>query len=513
MNRLKSTNHSRFLTGIFALIWGISFLFSGGHSYSIDEETYLANLRALLRGSRTIPKLSGIGHSYVTVPDKMGVATSFYGIGTSVFNFPGYVIGKALSFIVSSEWRELMFRIFYFGTNSVALAATGTILGRICLQLGSTRRFATYLAIAYSTGTYALAHSKTGFAEPLTAMFIVLSVSLLLDIRIPRAFHTSAQFGIGCCLGFAVMMRASAILFVPAFLIAVVWRSRTIRSVSIVVSGLAIPAIVVMLNNWWRFGSISDTGYPPLKYDTPVLEGIFGLLASPGKGLFFFAPLALYAVSKVFRAWAIDRELTLIVVWGLLSNIWLFSRFEIWSGDNAYGPRYMGIVLPLMLVLLCVVGKELRPRNIILPWLVGLTLTLGGAFTYFNAVYYKYVPDLIAYTGESAKSPDGSINWTEIRQTVNFVPRYSQIYTHSESIDDSLGNFVSSLRADKKIQIFEGGIAGQLSWYSAETRLDTWWATWVVVGAPKWVLALVLAPLCSVLWGLRTIRETLKLEV
>jgi hypothetical protein len=309
------------------------------------------------------------------------------------------------------------------------------------------------------------------------------------------------------------MMRASAVLFVPAFLVAVVARTRTLKAPAFVACGLSLPALIVIVNNWWRFGSIFDTGYPALRYDTPWWEGVFGLLASPGKGLFLYAPLALYAVSKAARAWTLDRELTFIVMWGLCANLWLFSRFEIWSGDNAYGPRYMGIVLPLLLVLICVVARELRPSCLVLPWLAGVLLTFGGVLTYVNAVYYKYSPALIEFTGKSAENADGTINWSEVRQTINFIPRYSQLYMHLESADNAISNFVSNLRPKNEIDVFKDGVAGQLSWYSAQTRLDTWWATWLYVRGPRWVLALLLVPFYAMYFGVRNLRAQLKLKI
>ena len=50
--------------------------------------------------------------------------------------------------------------------------------------------------------------------------------------------------------------------------------------------------------NWLRFGSPLTTGYlPEERFATPFFEGFYGLLLSPGKGLFWYNPLLFAAVA------------------------------------------------------------------------------------------------------------------------------------------------------------------------------------------------------------------------
>ena len=50
------------------------------------------------------------------------------------------------------------------------------------------------------------------------------------------------------------------------------------------------------LYNWYRFNSIVDFGYPDKAWTTFLPTGLFGLLISPGKGLFWYTPVAILAL-------------------------------------------------------------------------------------------------------------------------------------------------------------------------------------------------------------------------
>lgn len=490
-------------------VLGVSLLLAGGHSYSIDEETYLANLRSLLHFERAVESAPGM--QLLTVPAKDGQPTSFYGIGTAVFTAPAYVVGKGASFLVASDQRELVLRLVYFSTNSFVIAGTAATLVLIGMRIGASQRTSTLVAFCYATGTYALAQAKTGWSEPLTALFLTLAFLGLLVLReqLPRSWAPEA---IGLMVGCATMMRSSAVVFIPIFAVAVLSCSLTpARLPNLLRMGLgaSLPCALVAFNNWWRFGSVWDNGYPPLNYNTPIYEGIFGLLASPGKGLFWFAPITLLAVVKSPGSLKASPLLAGLLWSCIAANMAIFSRFEIWSGDNSYGPRYMGIVLPFfaILVLLSSVVNPIN-KHVVATWLLGMTLTLSGSLVYFNAVYAHRVSEIIAFVGTSATNSDGSYNWSQVRNDINFTPRYSQLVMHNQALPDvarHLGGL--NLRAPQ-VDLYASGPQTQLSWYQSGLRLDTWWAYWLELGAPKRMLLLLIAPLASFVVGIRLLRSS-----
>src|SRR4029077_619091 len=70
-------------------------------------------------------------------------------------------------------------------------------------------------------------------------------------------------------------------------------------------TGLALLALVVGLDNWWRFGSVVALGYKHVPLSHRFYEGFFGLLLSPGRGLLFYAPVTALTIAVPF---VIDRK-------------------------------------------------------------------------------------------------------------------------------------------------------------------------------------------------------------
>ena len=494
---------------VFLLVFGAAAIFSGGHSYSIDEETYLANLRAAVHFERTIEQLPPPGAQYLVVFDKDGGLTSFYGVGTVVFAIPAYAAGKAAAFTVGDPWKEMVLRLIYFGNGAVMLALTAALLVCIGLELGVRQRSATLVALTYATGTYAFAHSKTGFSETLTALFLTVAVLQLLRSRLRPEWLSRHVVGIGLALGAACMMRASALVFVAPFAIAVAWwapDTRRVKAILYLGLGLAAPIALVALNNWWRFGNPLDTGYPTLRYNVPVYEGLFGLFLSSGKGLFWFAPLTLVAVLVVRSAWGTSRSLVALAATCIALNAATFARFNDWNGGNTFGPRYMIIVLPFFAVVVLAAAKQTAvDRAVAGSWILGGVTTIGGALVYFNAVYAANFTQLAIAANPTY--PAGQADWGGIHNLLNFTPRFSQIVMHMRALPDVARNFRDTSFSNPPLHLFEGDMRGQLSLYQSELRLDTWWGYWIEVGAPKWVLLLLIVPIAAVYFGIRLVRE------
>jgi hypothetical protein len=198
------------------IVSGCSLVLFGGHSHSIDEETYLAGLRSFLHLKPEINLRTTPVDILVTTPGKTGVATSIYGLGTTLFYLPMYSVGKVASFFVGDLWKEQVLRLFLFSTNSFALGITCVGIYLCARQFDAYRRVALGGALAYGLGSFAFANAGTGFSEQITAMFLILGIFFYLR------FRTNNNFGIvlsGACMGCSVLMRPSALIFIPIVLV------------------------------------------------------------------------------------------------------------------------------------------------------------------------------------------------------------------------------------------------------------------------------------------------------
>jgi hypothetical protein len=89
------------------------------------------------------------------------------------------------------------------------------------------------------------------------------------------------------------------------------------------------------------------------KHGRAVLTAFAGLLLSPGRGLFVFFPLALYAPAALYRMSADTRHAQWAGLLGslIVLHVAFFSFWPGWSGGNSWGPRFLVPIVPFVTLL------------------------------------------------------------------------------------------------------------------------------------------------------------------
>jgi hypothetical protein len=147
------------------------------------------------------------------------------------------------------------------------------------------------------------------------------------------------------------------------------------------------------LYQYYRFGSFFNTYVsvvakeyhrldptlpPNYPWETPFHVGFLGPLFSPEKSIFLFDPLLVLTIVIVARAWKrLTPEIKAYVVAAfglLLAYISFYARYTVWSGDFAWGDRYVStaaqlaafISVPLLLRYRQFLGNFLWPTGVAL---------------------------------------------------------------------------------------------------------------------------------------------------
>ncbi len=487
----------RIATMIVLFLLGVYLLTMGGHTYSVDGEIYLAGTRALAHGTTILDPEPDMDDIVFTVPNKNGNGTTAAPIGTLLLFLPGYVAGRIVSTPFPAESREAVLRLVYLSANSVMTALTGGLLYLLCRSLRASRRSAALLALAFGVGTWAWPHSQTDFSEPGTAL--MLTAATLAAVHWWRAPTLRKAALVGALAGSVVLTRSSTMLFVPVFLVVGLAftqpegaPSRVRQTIAFLVGGI-IPALLFAVNAYIRFGSVLDNGYSNMSYATPIYEGFFGLFLSPGKGLLWYAPVCIVSFFALRRSFIASRRYVLFVAGIVVAHLAVYARFQIWSGENAYGPRYLIPVLPLFVALLAPVidsGREWF-RGVKVAAAIGfLVPALLGSTMYFNGVYWDQA---LAVT----HNMDSTETLTPVQQYVawDFQPRSSPLILHVRSIPDLFNNTIDRLQGQ------DGGITPlpvpydeRIHWYGRSVELDMWWAWWPTTGTSPWAYLFLLVP-------------------
>lgn len=495
---------------IFFLTYSSSLVLFGGHSTSIDEETYLAGLRAFLRGSNALDTSRLADGSYLAMPNKSGLLTSFYGFGTTLVNLPFYFIGKGTSQIFPPDQREQIVRLFFYSANSFYFGLVAVLLFSFTNRIGGSVRIAVYGSLTYAFCTYALWAAGTGFSEIPTSLFLLLACYFLI-----QKSHERWLFASGLSLGMSVLMRSSAVLFIAplvAYLFYANVRKHSAKKLLFWCLGGLAPGALFGAVNFWKFGNVFNTGYPKLNYNTPIYEGIFGLFLSLGKGIFWFAPISFIAFLNLKNAFSINRAISALLFSCVVVNALFFARFDIWSGDDAFGPRYMVIVLP-QIILLAMMGMDVKKWQSVRAFIfTGVIPAVLGSTLYVNAVNGVRVKELVSFTGSSALTSEGSYDWDAIRRLTIFVPSKSQLVAYVENMPSAFLNSLNGILNNQEVINFSVNNGEQLSWYMRSIRLDIWWLYWIESSAPRVFLVIPVVLIAIIVLCIKELQEFLSMQ-
>ena len=110
--------------------------------------------------------------------------------------------------------------------------------------------------------------------------------------------------------------------------------------------------VVVGAFNFVRFGDPLQTGYSGglSLFSNPLWVGLYGLLLSPGKGVFLFSPIILLTIPAFWlfaRRHAAEAALCGASRW---CTWWCTGLYLFWHGDSSWGPRYMVFVMPFLVL-------------------------------------------------------------------------------------------------------------------------------------------------------------------
>src|SRR5262249_50537937 len=77
----------------------------------------------------------------------------------------------------------------------------------------------------------------------------------------------------------------------------------------------------------------------------PSLSGFFGLLISPGRGLFLFSPIIFFCLVGLWRTFhqpiREEQRKAFVLALAALASFTMFAGFGEWGGAWCYGPRYL----------------------------------------------------------------------------------------------------------------------------------------------------------------------------
>jgi hypothetical protein len=324
---------------------------------------------------------------------------SWYGIGQSLLMLPADLVGTWIAhWQVFSDYGDdpaVRSIVVSYSTNILVNVLTAVIAFRLLRQFRFSVKESVLGVLALLFCTTHLHYTQNMMENNYIMLLTLAGFSFQYDWL--RTGSKRALF-LGCAaLGLNLLTRLTTgldLVMAGFFLLLVLWfeqvRGRDLWDRFIAYCKIAAPVyafflLVDRLYQFYRFGSFTNT-YVPLfaqeqrlqdptlppnfPWSTPFHEGFLGALFKPEKSIFLFDPLLMLAILLLVLLWkrlSLEvRAYGVVSLFLLVAYISFYARYTYWSGDFAWGDRYVSTSAELAALL--AVPLLLRYRENLSAW-------------------------------------------------------------------------------------------------------------------------------------------------
>jgi hypothetical protein len=346
---------------------------------------------------------------------------SMYPIGPTLLSIPPLVLGRLATASFGLHLSPVLYTILFVVNGAAFMALVCEYLRR-CYPAPTVLRTLALLGLASIWWPY----TKLDFFEAIVTTLFLAGVVLAKRGRTFPAFFLA---------GFAATLREDALILLAALGLWELLRTREWRRVPWMAAGVLPWVVLNCIANYSRWNSLVNRGYPQ-GFFGPELVGLYGYLFSAGKSVFLFSPPLLlgflgwrrFASRVEYRA---DARLFLGV---FAVQLLVFSKWMDWSGDDAWGPRYLLTCTMLMAIPAVELVDQAQAYLPTLAFGIGVQLLaiLPGPLSYILLLHGRHAERLPLYVGLDSRQ---RVDIDDMR----FNPRFSQLAGHFMLVERMLG--------------------------------------------------------------------------
>jgi len=276
----------------------------------------------------------------------------------SLVHVPGVYLRKQVEPYWIAEPRPLPAHLLvplsaHVGPAALAALTALLFLG-LCRREGISLSASVAATLALALGSILFVYARSPYSAALQTFCLMgFFGALWRALRRPGILAMVAA-----CVWLGLVLNSKPVYgaMLPVLGVVVIWRlwGQWLRLALVCFAGLATLSPFFRFMGWYndaRWGEVTSTGYgvSAVVFSENPLIGLWGLFLSPGKSLFLYSPPLLFALlgwPLFFRR----ARSGFVAVWVITIPLLLvYSRFSFWSGDWAWGPRYVVPMVPLFL--------------------------------------------------------------------------------------------------------------------------------------------------------------------
>lgn len=256
-------------------------------------------------------------------------------------------------------------------TNAVVTALTASLLFIWLMDLGFAPPVAALSTLGYGLCTIAWVYARMFWESSLLAFFFLAAVwtAYRATYLAPPRQRWLWLLLCGTAIAISLTLRFEAIIALVLVGLYLAGEGRGgeeqgsreaggqggENSYALCITLYLAPSLLIGLGllyfNYLRFGNFSETGYTQEILFKEPWVGAYGLLFSPGRGLFIYSPLLLLLFWGLRPAWRRLPHRYFWLIAALCLSYWLFyGSWFAWGGAWGWGPRFLLPILPLLMV-------------------------------------------------------------------------------------------------------------------------------------------------------------------
>ncbi|MBU2639914.1 MAG: phospholipid carrier-dependent glycosyltransferase [Nanoarchaeota archaeon] len=411
---------------IFLTIWIIYVLFLSDYGGNYMAESMLDATIALVDNGnfeiddyvREECKITGCDHSFYN-----GKIYSGYAPGGSMIAVPLYAVAKPFLELFLPEsfngYSKTRLKIIVFNAlagvfiTAVLSACIAVLIYKLLEHMSFSKKSCLWVTFLFAFGTLFFTYSTAYFNRVNVSFFLFLSFYLLYLMKIGKMKKTkSSLFLLGILSSSAITIEYSTVLVVSLLFLYLISFFRN-KKIIYYILGSIIPLLLLMSYHYAIYDNPISSSYQYHKningqdavaeneLKIPDFEHLWGVSFSPEKGYFFFIPFMFVSVLGLFKGLKEKKfmsELLLIMSIFIVMFIFNASLSESWKGNCAFGPRYLLVTIPFMIIPSIFLIKNLFVKilgilSVFINSLPVLYLRTNGC-DLPNSIFQRYLPTL-----------------------------------------------------------------------------------------------------------------------
>jgi hypothetical protein len=225
----------------------------------------------------------------------------------------------------------------------VAAALIVPMFYAMCRLLDAPKRRASVIAAAFALTNPLWPYARRLYSEPVSAV-LVFGVFLGVTAHLKTRRRLPLYAGLSCL---ALLPLNNMVAPVAVTIGLVCGTIRHWRVAAKIFFTAAIGGAFAWKIGLLRQGGVPESGYGNEHFTFHVFEGTWGLLFSPGRSVFVFAPMVFAALWGWRRLGRAAPELTIGALVAMALQLAMISAWWCWWGGWCWGPRLLVSLMPV----------------------------------------------------------------------------------------------------------------------------------------------------------------------